>query len=287
MQDRLKELQAKKGYAQFDDGDIEMGQFMTSFFEDVDFIKAGFTKVQDLLDQLQEKQLASVASVSNDETTKYGREIERMTDQITKISADLKNRLKKMKNEVDQMEDSQSTEKRLRTNMHGTLTRKFMDLMKEFQEIQARYKAKFRERVERQVKIVAPEATQDEIEKIMDGGGSDVFSQTILSKKASDAAEALDYVKQRNNEIQNLEKSIMELHGLFVDMQLMVETQGEMLDQIEYSVEQSAVYVEEGADDLTQAVVYANSARKKICLIIVLGLCCLAVIVIPLVIKFK
>jgi t-SNARE complex subunit (syntaxin) len=35
-----------------------------------------------------------------------------------------------------------------------------------------------------------------------------------------------------------LEQSIVELHQLFVDMSVLVETQGEMLDQIEYSVQQ-------------------------------------------------
>jgi hypothetical protein len=41
---------------------------------------------------------------------------------------------------------------RIRSNMHGTLTRKFVDLMAEYQEIQTKYKNKYRERVERQAR---------------------------------------------------------------------------------------------------------------------------------------
>eukprot|EP01097_Dermamoeba_algensis_P005211 TRINITY_DN3310_c0_g1_i1.p1 TRINITY_DN3310_c0_g1~~TRINITY_DN3310_c0_g1_i1.p1 ORF type:complete len:293 (-),score=62.69 TRINITY_DN3310_c0_g1_i1:109-987(-) len=291
MQDRLKELQARKstgGYAQFDDDDVQdSSQFMPAFFDDVDRVKDGLNEIQNKLDELQERQLACVAAVSNDETTQISNQIEKLTDQVTKKSIELKNRLKRMKEDLASIDEKHTTEKRLRENMHGTLTRKFMDLMRQFQESQARYKAKFKERVERQVKIVAPEATQDEIEKIVDSGGSDVFAQNILQKKANDAEEALDYVKQRNEEIKNLEKSIMELHGLFVDMQLLVESQGELLDQIEHSVEASENYVSEAKVELDDAVEYQNSARKKILILIILCICCLAIIIIPLIIKFK
>ena len=42
---------------------------------------------------------------------------------------------------------------RIKTNMHGTLTRKFLDIMAEYQEVQTKFKNKFRERVERQYRI--------------------------------------------------------------------------------------------------------------------------------------
>jgi len=289
MQDRLKELQSRKsgGYAQFNDEDVDSSQFMPAFFDDVDRVKASLSEIQTKLDELQERQLACVAAVSNDETTKISHELETITEWVTKKSIEVKNRLKKMKEDLNNIDEKHSTEKRLRENMHGTLSRKFIDQMKEFQEIQARYKAKFKERVERQVKIVAPEATQEEIERIVDSGASDVFAQNVLQKKASDAEEALDYVKQRNEEIKNLEKSIMELHTLFVDMQLLVESQGELLDQIEYSVDRSEQYVEEAKVELDTAVDYQNSARKKILFLIILCICCLAIIIIPIIIKFK
>ena len=46
-----------------------------------------------------------------------------------------------------------SAQYRIRTNMHQTLTKKFLDLMTEYQEVQTKYKNKYRERVERQYKI--------------------------------------------------------------------------------------------------------------------------------------
>ena len=59
---------------------------------------------------------------------------------------------------------------RIRSNMHGTLTRKFVDLMAEYQELQNKYKNKYREKVERQYRIVKPHATKEEIEEAFDSG---------------------------------------------------------------------------------------------------------------------
>ena len=65
----------------------------------------------------------------------------------------VRNKLKSMdaENKDFARHNEGASEARIRTNMHGTLTRKFVDLMAEYQEIQTKYKNKYRERVERQV----------------------------------------------------------------------------------------------------------------------------------------
>jgi len=44
--------------------------------------------------------------------------------------------------------------------MHVTLSRKFVESMAEYQEVQARFKSKHRERVARQYRMAAPSATR-------------------------------------------------------------------------------------------------------------------------------
>lgn len=53
--------------------------------------------------------------------------------------------------------------------MHGTLTRKFVDLMAEYQELQTKYKNKYRERGERQYRVVNPNASREEIDAALAG----------------------------------------------------------------------------------------------------------------------
>lgn len=46
----------------------------------------------------------------------------------------------------------------------------------------------------------------------------------------------LDEVKDTYHDVRRLEASIIELHKMFMDLALLVDRQGEMLDQIEYQV---------------------------------------------------
>jgi len=102
-----------------------------------------------------------------------------------------------------------ASEARIRTNMHATLTRKFVDLMAEYQEVQTRYKSKYRERVERQYRIVKPTVTQDEIDAALDGDPSnqpEIFTQTILQGPGhAQARNALADIQDKHCAILKLE----------------------------------------------------------------------------------
>jgi len=156
---------------------------------------------------------------------------------------------------------SKSSEARIRQNMQNTMSRKFMDLMKEYQDVQTKYKDKYKDKVVRQYKIVNPEADQDEIDQVL-ASDQPVFAQSVLTGAASQAMSAVQDIQEKHKDILKLERSLEELHQLFVDMSVLVQSQGELLNQIEYSVEQSVAYVEKGVVELTKAQEYQKSARK-------------------------
>ena len=66
-----------------------------------------------------------------------------------------------------------------------------------------------------------------------------------------------------------LEASIQELPQLFLDMSVLVESQGELLDQIEYTVAQSVNYTGKAVEELRSATRYQKKARKKMCCIVI------------------
>ena len=47
-------------------------------------------------------------------------------------------------------------------------------------------------------------------------------------------------INERHEAVKELEKSLMELHQIFLDMAVLVEAQGEMLDNIEQQVSPSS-----------------------------------------------
>merc|ERR1719399_1321764 len=182
-----------------------------------------------------------------------------------------------------------ASEARIRANMHGTLTRKFVDLMAEYQEIQTKYKNKYRERVKRQYRIVKPHATKEEIDDAFSGDAQpEIFTQQILQGPGHAAARnALADIQERHKDITRLETSIAELHQLFLDMSVLVESQGELLDQIEYTVSQSVNYTGKAVEELRSANKYQKKVRQKMCCVIVTIIVILIIILVPLLINRK
>merc|ERR1719482_1277899 len=145
----------------------------------------------------------------------------------------------------------------------------------------SRYKNKYREKVERQYRIVNPHATKEEIEEAFDSGSQqpELFTQQILQGPGHAAARsALADIQERHRDITRLETSIAELHQLFLDMSVLVEAQGELLDQIEYTVGQSVNYTGKAVEELRTASKYQKKVRKKMCCVICLILVIVAVI---------
>lgn len=63
-------------------------------------------------------------------------------------------------------------------------------------------------------------------------GASEVISLCVMLQVLDTLAE----INERHEAVKELEKSLMELHQVFLDMAVLVEAQGEMLDNIEQQV---------------------------------------------------
>ena len=76
-----------------------------------------------------------------------------------------------------------------------------------------------------------------------------------------------------------LEASVAELAQMFQDFALIVEQQGELLDQIEYQVKSASDYIDEGNEEMVQAIEIQKSIRKKQCCILMIVLVVIGAIV--------
>ena len=113
---------------------------------------------------------------------------------------------------ADSSKTELTAEQRIRISQHGNVTKKFVEIVTEYQEMQTKYKNKYRDRLERQYKIVKPNATTEEINKAMESGadGGGLFAQQILAgPQHAEAKRALYDIQERHQDIIKLEKSIL------------------------------------------------------------------------------
>jgi t-SNARE complex subunit (syntaxin) len=81
----------------------------------------------------------------------------------------------------------------VRENLCNTLTRKFIDEMKSYQNAQQKYKTDIKNKVKRQVQIVKPDATDEDIDEVMrsEGGRDALYRERILAGGINDSVKTI------------------------------------------------------------------------------------------------
>ena len=130
------------------------------------------------------------------------------------------------------------------------------------------YSALCKARLIRQLEIVGKQCTNEEVDEMLENGDVSVFTFEITTDTRV-AKQQLADIEARHADLMKLETSIKELHHMFLDMAMLVEGQGELMDRIEYQVGLTKDYVEEGTRELNQAARAKDKARKKKIMIVV------------------
>jgi len=152
--------------------------------------------------------------------------------------------------------------------MHSTLLNKFMDLMREYQSLQANYKERYREKLQRQAEIVKPGITNEEVEQMMQSGTEYFAEQMLSDQRHTSAKGALVNIQEQSRELKQLEKSIQELNQLFIDLSAAVDTSSEDIVSVGSTINETVIGVSEGVTQIDKANEYAMQRRRRLALLI-------------------
>ncbi|KAG6420428.1 hypothetical protein SASPL_116955 [Salvia splendens] len=123
---------------------------------------------------------------------------------------------------------------RSRTNMTKcvSLTKKFRDLVTEFQTLRQRIEEEYREVVERRVITVTGSRPDEEtINNLIETGNSEQIFQQAMQESGRGQE-----IQERHDAVKEIEKKLLDLHQIYLDMTVLVEAQGDILDNIESQV---------------------------------------------------
>jgi|Transcript_19645 t-SNARE complex subunit (syntaxin) len=262
-------------------------EHMKQFFNDVEAIKLDISTVTSATEQITSLKDKAVLATSETEESQISDTIRTLVESTNKRAKTCKNLLGLLKQENANLKEKKeitATDLRVRENLVNTLLRKFIDEMKRYQNSQQQYKTDVKKKVTRQVQMIKPDATDQEVDDIMrsEGGREALYQQQILSGGVNDQIKTqYRQVAGKYQDVLTLEASVAELHQMFLDFALLTEQQGELLDQIEYQVRSAADYVEDANVDVYEAIEYQKKIRKKQCWIL------LIVVVVIIVVLFS
>ncbi|XP_042193605.1 syntaxin-2 [Callorhinchus milii] len=275
MRDRLQDL---REFNENNDEEatvtVEHDHFMEDFFHQVEEIRLLIDKIGENVEDVKKKHSIILSAPNPEGKTKE--ELEELTLAIRKDANKVQTMLKAMERECkDEGENQGSVNLRIRKTQHSTLSRKFASVMTEYNETQILFRDRSKGRIQRQLEITGKTTTDDELEEMLESGNPAIFTSDIISDSQI-TRQALNEIESRHKDIMKLEVSIRELHEMFMDMAMLVEHQGEMINNIETNVVNAAEYVGRAKEETKKAVRYQSKARRKMFIILI----CVAILLI-------
>lgn len=282
--DRLSALKAAQSEDEQDD-DMQMdtgnAQYMEEFFEQVEEIRGSVDLIANNVEEVKKKHSAILSNPVNDAKTKE--ELDELMASIKRTANKVRGKLKLIENAIEHDESGGqvNADLRIRKTQHSTLSRRFVEVMTDYNKTQTDYRERCKGRIQRQLDIAGKQVGDEDLEEMIESGNPGVFTQGIITD-TQQAKQTLADIEARHNDIMKLESSIRELHDMFMDMAMLVESQGEMVDRIEYNVEHAKEFVDRAVADTKKAVQYQSKARRKkimilICVAVLIGILCLII----------
>nr|XP_043627032.1 syntaxin-125-like [Erigeron canadensis] len=252
---------------------------LDQFFLDVENVKEDMASVEKLYKKLQESNEES-KTVHNAKTMKQLRaKMDSDVEQVLKRVKVIKGKLVALdKSNVEHRKvpgcGPGSSTDRTRTSVVSGLGKKLKTMMDDFQSLRTRMNEEYKETVGRRYFTITGEKANDElIENLISSGeGEDFMQKAIQEQGRGQIMDTISEIQERHDAVKDIEKNLIELHQIFLDMAALVEAQGQQLNDIESHVAHASSFVHRGTEQLVEARELQKSSRKCTCIAVALAL---------------
>ncbi|EDV99692.1 syntaxin-4 [Drosophila grimshawi] len=159
-------------------------------------------------------------------------------------------------------ETDYSLEARMKRTLFYGLYQTYINLWQKNELFLQNYETKVKKNLRIHSKIVNAEATAQEIELLIENKSTKLFVDNILQETEKERQTLRDLM-DRFNELRKLEKSIEDVHALFMRIQTLVMEQSETIQRVEFHANQATLFTEKGGTELDKAQDLQKRARKK------------------------
>ncbi|GJZ05123.1 syntaxin-124-like protein [Tanacetum coccineum] len=281
-----------QSFKQYQDNDLEAGNGgggndspeLEKFFQDVENVKEDMAGIEKIYKRLQEANEESKTVHNANAVKKLRSKMDSDVEQVLK-------RVRVIKGKIEALDKANianrklpgcgpgSSADRTRTSVVSGLGKKLKSMMDNFQSLRTRMNDEYKETVARRYFTITGEKANDELIEnlISNGEGEDFMQKAIQDQGRGQIMDTISEIQERHDSVKEIEKNLMELHQIFLDMAALVEAQGQQLNDIESHVSHASSFVHRGTEQLVEARELQKNSRK--CTMIALMLVILLIIV--------
>ncbi|NP_001084658.1 uncharacterized protein LOC414618 isoform X1 [Xenopus laevis] len=245
---------------------FEREPVVDSFLHEIQKLKNEISELSDSVSRFGQEQKVLVSSMRRFSVMKR-------EDNITKVIRVQAENIKKHLDSLSQVAKKVEADHgptsgvtRIIKGQHLALFTKFQNIMLRYNETIASKQSKCKTFIIRQLEVAGKEVSEEEVNKMMEQGKWDIFNENLLTEVKITRSQ-LTEIEQRHKELVHLENQMNDLKDIFLQISLLVEEQGGMINNIELSTQNTENYVQETTEKFRLAAKYK---RKNPCRV----LCC-------------
>ncbi|KAK7271091.1 hypothetical protein RJT34_26708 [Clitoria ternatea] len=266
-------------------GDIELGDYglnpgelgLDSFFIKVQELDKQYAKLDKLLQKLQESHEETKSVTKAPSMKAIRQKMEKDVDEVQKTAHYLKSRIEELDKENLANRQKPGCGKgsgvdRSRTATTLSLKKKLKDKVAEFQTLREAIHQEYRDVVERRVfTVTGTRADEETIDRLIETGDSEqIFQKAIQEQGRGQVMDTLAEIQERHEAVRDVERKLLDLQQIFMDIAVLVDAQGDMLNNIESQVSSAVDHVQQGNNALLKAKQLQKSNRKWMCIAIII-----------------
>jgi len=284
---------ANNPYAQQDENRYELTQFngqnngqprngggddLTAFYDEISAIQDSISQFNSNVQRVSDLHSRSLNTMDDQAAAENNRQLDSLVEETRALSSEIKARIKDLVDKSSGTRDANA-----RFQQINSIKQRFMEAIQMYQKVESQNRTKYKQRMERQFRIVKPDATAEEVKAVVDDEqGGQIFSQALMSSTTyGQSRAAYREVQERHEDIKRIERTLTELTQLFNDMSVLVDRQEDQINRVHDTTGSAKDDVEQGLNHAEKAVVSARAARKKrwICFGILVVICAIIAIV--------
>lgn len=233
---------------------------MSSFYEEISSLQDSIRTFNRNVASIGELHSRSLNNMDDTAAQQNAAQLEELVENTSALSTTLKRRIKDLERQGSSGRDGQ-----VRKQQTALVKSKFVEAIQNYRTVEQQSCTKYKQRIERQYKIVKPDASPEEVRAVVnDEQNGQIFSQALLGpERFGKSRAAYREVQERHEDIKRIEKTLAELAQLFNDMSVLVEQQEETINTIETQAETVVKDTEAGLGYTEKAIESARAARKK------------------------
>lgn len=179
--------------------DLESGIILKSaplddFLSAQESVKGSCERIEKFMGEIDVLHRSALVTVDEEDSINLAKRIEATSMLAANESANVRRLLKSMDEETNSITPDIMSESdmRLRVSKQRSLCKRFMTLIEQFEAMQSNYKQKYANQVERQYKLVKPEATEEELAKLRES--PQLMSQQVKKSQYVNLFTSLHFI---------------------------------------------------------------------------------------------